>query len=131
MGGASSTTIEFLRLPCPSVGPPAPLLRRRSYNYLLSYGVQLAERRVYTAADLKTTRGRMLITDSKYYPTLASNWAAYSASFAGSTPEEIREGKLGYITSSISSGSMVVYEVSPTRIIITAPFLMNMAPPDE
>ena len=87
--------------------------------------------RVYTAADLETTEGQDALINlyDKYYPTLASNWAAYSASFAeGSTPEEIREGKLGYITSSISSGSMVVYEVIPTRIIITAPFLMNMAP---
>lgn len=131
----TTKTIEFQRNPAVSISwcrQLRPAEEEAGYNYYCSYGVQFdGNVRVYTAADLETTEGQDALINlyDKYYPTLASNWAAYSASFAeGSTPEEIREGKLGYITSSLSSGSMVVYEVIPTRIIITAPFLMNMAP---
>ena len=131
----TTKTIEFQQNPTVSISwcrQLRPAEEEAGYNYYGSYGVQYdGTVRVYTAADLETTQGQDALINlyDKYYPTLASNWGAYSAAFASATtPEEIRECKLSYITTSISSGSMVVYEVVPTRIIVTAPFLMNMAP---
>ncbi len=102
------------------------------YNYYCSYGVQFdGVVRVYTAADLATQEGQEALLNlfDKYYPTLASNWGAYNATFANAaTAEEVRAGKLSYITNSLNGGAMVIYEVIPTQIIVTAPFLMNMSP---
>ena len=130
----TTKTIEFQRNPkvsiswCRQIRPE----EEEVYNYYCSYGVQYdGEVRIYTAADLETEEGQNALLNlfDKYYPTLASNWGAYSATFAGKTDEaEIRAGKLGYITNSLSSGAMVIYEVIPTRIVVTAPFLMNMSP---
>ncbi|MBQ8554344.1 MAG: FMN-binding protein [Clostridia bacterium] len=131
----TTKTIEFQRNPKVSISWCRQLRieeEELGYNYYCSYGVQFdGEVRIFTAADLETAEGQDQLINlfDKYYPTLASNWGAYSATFAAATTEEeIRAGKLGYITNSLSSGAMVIYEVVPTRIIVTAPFLMNMSP---
>lgn len=103
-----------------------------TYNYYCSYGVQFdGVVRIFTPADLETEEGkaRLLNLFDKYYPTLATSWMGYAASFANLTDEaEITAAKLGYIEKQLKGGAMVIYEVVPTRIIITAPFLINMSP---
>lgn len=87
--------------------------------------------RIYTLDDLNTTEGQDALINlcDKYYPTLASSWAAYGKSLADVTDAAaLREAKLAYITNTLQRGSMVYYEVLPESIVITAPFLMNMAP---
>lgn len=127
-------TIAFARNPYVSISWCRQLREEEeaTYNYYASYGVTFdGQVVIYTAEDLQTTAGEdaLIRLFDTYYPTLASNWGAYSATFAGLTDEaEIRAAKLGYITKTLSSGAMVVYEVVPTRIIVTAPFLMNMSP---
>ena len=103
-----------------------------TYNYYCSYGVQFdGVVRIFTPADLETEEGKAKLLNlfDKYYPTLATSWMGYAATFAGLTDEaEITAAKLGYIEKQLSGGAMVIYEVVPTRIIITAPFLINMSP---
>ena len=103
-----------------------------TYNYYCSYGVQFdGVVRVFTPADMETEEGRAKLLNlfDKYYPTLATSWAGYAAAFAGLTDEAaITEAKLAYIGNQLNGGAMVIYEVVPTRIIITAPFLINMSP---
>ncbi len=51
-----------------------------AYNYYCSYGVQYNGKvRVYTLDDLNTTESQDALINlcDKYYPTLASTWAAY------------------------------------------------------
>ncbi len=102
------------------------------YNYYCSYGVQINGRvLIYTARDLEDPAKVEAILNcfDVYYPTLASTWGAYAAGFAGQTDAEaIRAAKLAYATKTLEAGSMVLYEIIPTEIIITAPFLMNMSP---
>ena len=130
----TTKTIEFQLNPTVSISWCRQLRpeEEATYNYYCSYGVQFdGQVRVFTAADLETEEGqaKLLNLFDKYYPTLASNWGAYSATFAkATTEEEVRAGKLGYITNCLNGGAMVVYEVIPTRIVVTAPFLMNMSP---
>ena len=131
----TTKTIEFQRNPNVSISWCRQLRieeEEANYNYYCSYGVQYdGVVRVFTAKDLETAEGqdKLINLFDKYYPTLASNWAAYAASFANAaTAEEIRAGKLAYIEKSVKGGTMVIYEVVPTRIIVTAPFLMNMSP---
>jgi len=103
-----------------------------TYNYYCSYGVQFdGVVRIFTPADMETEEGKAKLLNlfDKYYPTLATSWAGYAATFAGLTDEaEITAAKLGYIEKQLAGGAMVIYEVVPTRIIITAPFLINMSP---
>lgn len=103
-----------------------------TYNYYCSYGVQFdGVVRIFTPADLETEEGKAKLLNlfDKYYPTLATSWMGYAATFAGLTDEaEITAAKLGYIEKQLKGGAMVIYEVVPTRIIITAPFLINMSP---
>ena len=130
----TSKTLQFMLNPYVSISWCRQLRPHEedTYNYYCSYGVQFdGVVRVYTAEDLQSEAGQNALINlfDKYYPTLASNWGAYSATFAGQTDEAaIRAGKLGYITNCINGGAMVVYEVVPTRIVVTAPFLMNMSP---
>ena len=130
----TSKTLQFMLNPYVSISWCRQLRPHEedTYNYYCSYGVQFdGVVRVYTAEDLQSEAGQNALINlfDKYYPTLASNWGAYSATFAGQTDEAaIREGKLAYITNCINGGAMVVYEVVPTRIVVTAPFLMNMSP---
>ena len=127
-------TIEFQANPNVSVSWCRQLRveEEETYNYYCSYGVQFNGKvTIYTADDLATPEGEAAIINlfDKYYPTLASTWVAYGAGLADkTTPEEIKAAKLAYITKSMSSGSMVLYEIVPTSIVITAPFLMNMSP---
>ena len=84
---------------------------------------------VYTLDDLNTTEGQDALINlcDKYYPTLASTWAAHGKGLADVTDAAaLREAKLAYITNTLQRGSMVYYEVIPESIVITAPFLMNM-----
>ena len=102
------------------------------YNYYCSYGISFNGKvKIYTAADLETEEGRNAIINlyDKYYPTLNTTWATYSAAFAGAADEAaVREAKLNYVTNAINAGSMVVYEIIPSKIVINAPFMMNMVP---
>lgn len=103
-----------------------------TYNYYCSYGVQFdGVVRIFTPADMQTEEGKAKLLNlfDEYYPTLATSWMGYAASFAGLTDEaEITAAKLAYIDKQLNGGAMVIYEVVPTRIIITAPFLINMSP---
>ena len=103
-----------------------------TYNYYCSYGVQFdGVVRIFTPADLQTEEGKAKLLNlfDKYYPTLATSWMGYAATFATLTDEaEITAAKMAYIEKQINGGAMVIYEVVPTRIIVTAPFLINMSP---
>ena len=103
-----------------------------TYNYYCSYGIQFdGVVRIFTPADMQTEEGKAKLLNlfDKYYPTLATSWMGYAATFAGLTDEAaITAAKLGYIEKQLNGGAMVIYEVVPTRIIITAPFLINMSP---
>ncbi|MBP3657451.1 MAG: FMN-binding protein [Clostridia bacterium] len=103
-----------------------------TYNYYCSYGVQFdGVVRIFTPADMQTEEGKAKLLNlfDKYYPTLATSWMGYAATFANLTDEaEITAAKLGYIEKQLNGGAMVIYEVVPTRIIVTAPFLINMSP---
>ena len=102
------------------------------YNYYSSYGMSFYGTVVqYSAADLETEEGQNALINlfDKYYVTYASGWAGYYNLWKDATDEEsIRAGKLAYITNIVSSGAMVVYEIVPTRIVITCPFMIDMAP---
>lgn len=127
-------TIDFENNPNVSVSwvRQLHLEDEETYNYYCSYGVQYnGTVRIFTVDDLETTEGQDALINlcDKYYPTLASTWAAYGAGLADLTEEDaIREAKLTYITNSLNRGTMVYYEIIPTSIVITAPFLMNMSP---
>ena len=71
-----------------------------TYNYYCSYGIQYNGKvRVYTLDDLNTTEGQDALINlcDKYYPTLASSWAAYDKGLADVTDAAaLREAKLAY-----------------------------------
>jgi hypothetical protein len=96
-----------------------------TYNYYCSYGIQFdGVVRIFTPADMQTEEGKAKLLNlfDKYYPTLATSWMGYAATFAGLTDEvAITAAKLGYIEKQLNGGAMVIYEVVPTRIIVTAP----------
>ncbi len=127
-------TIDFQKDPDVSISWVRQLHEEdeETYNYYCSYGVQYdGTVKIYTSADLETEEGQDALINlfDKYYPTLASTWAGYGASFADKTDaDEIRAAKLEYITNTMSEGASVYYVIIPTKIIITAPFLMNLAP---
>lgn len=102
------------------------------YNYFCSYGITFNGKvKIYTTADLETEEGQNALLNifDKYYPTLNTTWPAYSGTFAGLTDEAaIREAKLGYISNVVTAGSSIVYEILPSKIVITAPFMINMPP---
>ncbi len=130
----TSKTLHFASNPNVSISWCRQLRphEEETYNYYCSYGVQFdGVVRVYSPADLETEEGRASLLNlfDKYYPTLATSWMGYAATFAGMTDEaEITAAKLGYIEKQLTGGAMVIYEVIPTRIVITAPFLINMSP---
>lgn len=130
----TSKTMDFQDNPHVSVSWVRQLRveEEETYNYYCSYGVQYnGTVKIYTTDDLATEEGAAALINlfDKYYPTLASTWAAYGAGLTGLTDEAaIKEAKLAYITKTMSTGSMVVYEIVPDSIVITAPFLMNMSP---
>lgn len=112
--------------------PSAARGRRNYLQFYCSYGIQYNGKvHVYTLDDLNTTAGQDALINlcDKYYPTLASSWAAYGKSLADvADAAALREAKLAYIPNTLQRGSMVYYEVIPESIVITAPFLMNMTP---
>ena len=130
----TSKTLQFMLNPYVSISWCRQLRphEEATYNYYCSYGVQYdGVVRVYTAADLETEEGKAALLNlfDKYYPTLASSWGGYAAAFAGLTDEAaILEAKMAYIAKNVAGGAMVIYEIIPTRIVVTAPFLMNMSP---
>jgi len=133
--GGTGKTLEFAVNPVVSVSWVKQLRlaeEELGYNYYCSYGVTInGEVVIYSAADLETEEGQATLINlfDKYYPTLGSTWAAYSRLFADKTDEaEIKAAKLGYIGNLLASGTMVIYEVVPSKIIITCPFMINMAP---
>lgn len=128
-------TLQFMANPVVSISwcKQLRLLEEEDmYNYYCSYGLTFnGTVKLYSAADLETEEGQDALINlfDKYYPTLNTTWAGYAAAFAQATnDEEIRAGKLEYITKQVNGGAMVIYEVVPTKIVITAPFIMNMVP---
>ena len=130
----TSKTLHFQHNPNVSISWCRQLRphEEETYNYYCSYGVQFdGVVRIFTPADMQTEEGKAKLLNlfDKYYPTLATSWMGYAATFAGLTDEAaITAAKLGYIQKQLNGGAMVIYEVVPTRIIITAPFLINMSP---
>ena len=130
----TSKTLHFQHNPNVSISWCRQLRphEEETYNYYCSYGIQFdGVVRIFTPADLETEEGKAKLLNlfDKYYPTLATSWMGYAATFAKLTDEaEILTAKLGYIEKQLKGGAMVIYEVVPTRIIITAPFLINMSP---
>lgn len=71
---------------------------------------------VYTLDDLNTTESQDALINlcDKYYPTLASSWAAYGKGLADVTDAAaLREAKLAYITNTLQRGSMVFTKSFP------------------
>ncbi|MDO4492703.1 MAG: hypothetical protein Q4C53_02315 [Clostridia bacterium] len=130
----TAKTLHFQKNPAVSVSWCRQLRPQEEevYNYYCSYGVQFdGVVRIFTPADLETEEGKAKLLNlfDKYYPTLATSWMGYAATFAGMTDAaEITAAKLGYIEKQLTGGAMVIYEVVPTRIVVTAPFLINMSP---
>ena len=102
------------------------------YNYYCSYGIQYdGVVKVYTAADFETQEGQDAIVElfDTFYPPLSTTWGAYANAMKDLTdPAEIRNAKLAYAKKTITGGASIVYEIIPTKIIITAPFLTNLIP---
>lgn len=128
-------TLQFTRNPNVSVSwcKQLRLLEEEDmYNYYCSYGMMFnGTVMIYSAADLETEEGQNALINlfDKYYPTLSSTWAQYSAAFASAEDEAaLRAAKLEYITKTVNGGAMVIYEIVPTKIVITAPFMINMVP---
>ena len=128
-------TLQFMRNPNVSISwcKQLRLLEEEdTYNYYCSYGITFnGTVKLYTAEDLETEEGQdaLLNLFDKYYPTLASTWQAYAGAMAAAEDEAgVREAKLAYISKLINGGSMVIYEVVPSKIVITAPFMLNMVP---
>ena len=130
----TSKTLHFQHNPNVSISWCRQLRphEEETYNYYCSYGIQFdGVVRIFTPADMQTEEGKAKLLNlfDKYYPTLATSWMGYAATFAGLTDEAaITAAKLGYIEKQLNGGAMVIYEVVPTRIIVTAPFLINMSP---
>lgn len=87
--------------------------------------------RVYTLDDLNTTEGQDALINlcDKYYPTLASSWAAYDKGLADvADAAALREAKLALHHQHLAARLDGIYKVISESIVITAPFLMNMTP---
>ena len=128
-------TIQFTANPVVSVSWCKQLREAdeaAGYDYYSAYGLTYqADVKLYSAADLETEEGQKALINlfDKYYITYAQGWGAYYKCFAEGTDEAaINAGKLTYITNVLNSGAYVVYEVVPSKIIITAPFMICMAP---
>ena len=131
----TSKTIEFLANPNVCVSWSRQIGEAdeaAGYDYFGSYGLSYyGTVRNYTVDDLATTEGEdaVIRVFDTYYNTGASFWAGYSANFAQLTDEtEIRAAKLAYISNTLASGRMLAYEIVPTRVVLTAPFLVLLVP---
>lgn len=128
-------TIEFQANPNVSVAWSKQLNEAdeaAGYNYYSSYGLTYyGQVRVYTAEDLETEEGQdgIIRVFDTYYNTGKSFWAGYSKGFADAKDDAaLREAKLAYATKTINGGAMVVYEIVPTKIVVTCPVVIMMAP---
>lgn len=131
----TSTTIEFAENPNVCVAWSRQISvpeEKMGYNYYSSYGLSYyGQVKIYTSADLETEEGQNAVLNlfDRYYVTGASFWPGYTKGVTGwNDKAAVREAKLAYITNALASGSMVAYEIIPTRIVITCPFVILMAP---
>ena len=131
----TSKTIEFAENPNVCVAWSRQISvpeEEMGYNYYSSYGLSYyGQVKIYTSADLETEEGQNAVLNlfDRYYVTGASFWAGYTKAITDWSDEAaVREAKLAYITNTLASGSMVAYEIIPTRIVITCPFVILMAP---
>lgn len=132
---ATSTTAEFAENPNVCVAWSRQISvpeEKMGYNYYSSYGLSYyGQVKLYTSADLETEEGQNAVLNlfDRYYVTGASFWPGYTKGVTGwNDKAAVREAKLAYITNALASGSMVAYEIIPTRIVITCPFVILMAP---
>ena len=131
----TSKTLQFAVNPVVSISWVKQLRlaeEELGYNYYSSYGVTYnGTVKVYTEADLETEEGQNALINlfDKYYPTLSTTWAAYGGPLAQAADEAAaREIKLAYIEKTVKAGASIVYEIIPTQIVITCPFMVDMAP---
>lgn len=131
----TSTTAEFAENPNVCVAWSRQISvpeEKMGYNYYSSYGLSYyGQVKIYTSADLETEEGQNAVLNlfDRYYVTGASFWPGYTKGVTGwNDKAAVREAKLAYITNTLASGSLVAYEIIPTRIVITCPFVILMAP---
>lgn len=131
----TSKTIEFAENPNVCVAWSRQISvseEEMGYNYYCSYGMSYyGQVKVYSSADLETEEGQNALLNlfDRYYVTGASFWMGYTKGIEDWTDEAaVREAKLTYITNTMASGSLVAYEIIPTRIVITCPVVILMAP---
>lgn len=131
----TSKTIEFAENPNVCVAWSRQISvpeEENGYNYYGSYGLSFyGTVKIYSAADLETEEGQdaMLNLFDRYYITGASFWTEYTKGIEDwSDAAAVREAKLAYIANSMAAGTLVAYEVIPSRIVITCPAVFIMAP---
>lgn len=131
----TSKTIEFAENPNVCIAWSRQISvpeEEMGYNYYSSYGLSYyGEVKIYTTADLETEEGQDAVLNlfDRYYVTGASFWAGYTKAITDWTDEAaVREAKLAYVSNTLASGSLVAYEIVPTRIVITCPVVILMAP---
>lgn len=131
----TSKVNEFLANPSVCVSWSRQILpaeEELGYNYYGSYGLSFyGEVKNYTVEDLETEAGQdgVIRVFDTYYNTGASFWAGYSKNFAAAADEAaVREGKLTYIRNLLASGTMVAYEIIPSRVVLTSPYLIDLVP---
>lgn len=131
----TSKTIEFAENPNVCIAWSRQISipeEEMGYNYYSSYGLSYyGQVKIYTTADLETEEGQNAVLNlfDRYYVTGASFWAGYTKAVTDWTDEAaVREAKLAYVSNTLASGSLVAYEIIPTRIVITCPVVILMAP---
>ena len=131
----TSKTIEFAENPNVCVAWSRQISvpeEEAGYNYYGSYGLSFyGQVKIYSAADLETEEGQNAVLNlfDRYYITGASFWMGYTKGIEDwSNEAAVREAKLAYIANSMASGALVAYEIIPTRIVITCPAVLLMAP---
>ena len=102
------------------------------YNYYGSYGLSYyGQVKVYSSEDLATEEGQNALINlfDRYYITGASFWGGYTKGITDwSDDAGVREAKLAYITNTLASGAMVAYEIIPSKVVITCPFVLVLVP---
>lgn len=131
----TSKTLEFAENPNVCVAWSRQISvpeEENGYNYYGSYGMSYyGTVKIYSAADLETEEGQnaMINLFDRYYVTGASFWMGYTKGIEDWNDEAaVREAKLAYISNSMASGALVAYEITPTRVVITCPAVLLMAP---
>lgn len=131
----TSKTIEFAENPNVCVAWSRQISvpeEEAGYNYYGSYGLSFyGTVKIYTSADLETEEGQNAAINvfDRYYITGPEFWGPYTKGIEDWTDEAaVREAKLAYVTNTLAAGSMVAYEIIPTRIVVTCPAILLMAP---